>query len=76
MFGLYPTSMIVKEFDEKTNVVVMETWSGISYTYEDKSGEYWLKGDICSCIMYDNETEEILDDVILKTRYTGWIDLD
>lgn len=76
---IYPQTYIVTDVDYTTDIVEITTATG--YTYEFTGAEDWAEGELCSCIMYNSGTEDITDDVILATRYSGtgemleaWVD--
>lgn len=71
--GIYSTTTMVTNVDYDTDIVTIQTFSGIEYQFE--GCEDWYEGDICTVTMYDNGTPDtIYDDEILQTRYSGWID--
>lgn len=70
--GVYSTTTMVTNVDYDADVVTIQTFSGIEYQFE--GCEDWYEGDICTVTMYDNGTDEVYDDEILQTRYSGWID--
>ena len=72
-FGLYSQTYVVINVDEQADVVQMVDGNGELWEFEGI--EDWREGDFCSCIMYDNHTPIIYDDVILTTRYSGYADL-
>lgn len=53
----------------ENDIVTLEDNNG--FTWEFEGAEDWIVGDICTCIMNDNGTEKIFDDVIVQTRYDG-----
>lgn len=67
--SLYPRTMYVDQINLKTNTVTLI--DTIGFTWDFKSVEDWAEGDICSCIMYNNGTVNITDDIIVSTRYNG-----
>lgn len=67
----YPQTFIVSEIDEEADLIYLETFSGMVYTWEGV--EDWMIGDIGAAIMDDNGTETITDDLIQQLRYTGYI---
>lgn len=71
--GLYSQTYVVTNVDYTTDVVQMVDGNGNVWEFEGT--EDWIEGDFCSCIMYDNETPEIYDDIILTTRYSGYAGL-
>ena len=70
--GFYPTTMVVVNVDYETDLVTIATFSGMEYQFE--GCEDWFEGDVCSVLMCDNGTEKIFDDVIVSTRYSGWVE--
>lgn len=66
---VYPRTMIVTEFDEETDMVILTDFVGYEWVFYGI--EDWAIGDVCSCIMDDNGTESIGDDRIIETRYNG-----
>ncbi len=67
----YPQTFIVSEIDEEADLVYLETFSGMVYTWEGV--EDWQVSDIAAAIMNDNGTETITDDIIKQLKYTGYI---
>ena len=67
---IYPTTMVVTDVNYSTDVVTIETATG--FTYEFEGTEDYTEGDLVSCIMYNNKTKDITDDVILTVRYSGF----
>lgn len=71
--GLYARSTVVVKLDYENDVVVVEDFNG--NLWEFTGCEDWIVGDICSMVMYDNDTPQtIYDDEIVDVRYDGWID--
>lgn len=69
--NLYSISTIVDEVDYSNDVVVVVDNNGEAWEF---SGcEDWLVGDVCVLTMFDNNTDLIFDDVILKTTYNGYV---
>lgn len=69
----YPTSMIVTEVDYKNDIVTITDFEDRAYQFY--GCEDWYEGDICAVIMSDNGTPEtVYDDVILQTRYCGYVE--
>lgn len=66
---IYPRTMVVTEINEEADVVTLT--DAVGFEWEFYGVEDWAIGDICSCIMNDNGTENIEDDEIVKTRYNG-----
>lgn len=62
---LYPLTTTVTEIENDT--VTVEDSNGNLWSFND--AEDWEVGDGCALIMHDNSTSEIVDDVIISTRY-------
>ena len=69
---IYPRTMIVDEINAETNTVILV--DSVGYEWEFEGVEDWEVGDICSCIMNTNGTENIGDDIIVDTKYNGRIE--
>lgn len=68
----YPQTFIVSDIDTEADIIYLETFSGMVYTW--KGVEDWQIKDIAAATMNDNGTETITDDTIKQLVYTGWID--
>lgn len=66
----YPTTGIVTEIYYDTDQVVIMDFNGFLYTFYGV--EDWMIGDVCSCIMDDNGTPDVKDDIIVQTKYSGY----
>lgn len=66
---IYPRTMMVNEINIETNTVVLT--DSVGYEWKFEGVEDWEVGDICSCIMNSNGTENIEDDIIVNTKYNG-----
>lgn len=64
----YPATMIVQSIEN--DVVTIEDSEG--FLWQFIGAEDWNVGDICSVMMYDNGTPEILDDEIVKNYNSGF----
>lgn len=71
---IYATCGVVTETDTVNDVVTIEDYNGNLFQFEGV--EDYEEGDIVSCIMYNNNTEDITDDVIISCRYSGRIKED
>lgn len=69
---IYPRTMVVSETNVETDTVVLTDNTG--NVWEFYGVEDWQVGDICSCIMDTNGTQNIEDDIIVDTRYNGQIE--
>ena len=72
--GLYPQTFIVTdvtpEAPTETQLVTIKTVTGFVYQFESDAGD-WMPGDLCACIMDDNGTPEIIDDMVIDANYSG-----
>ena len=66
---VYPRTTVVAEINAETDTVVLT--DSVGYVWEFYGVEDWQVGDICSCIMDTNGTENITDDIIVDARYNG-----
>lgn len=67
---LYPITAVITSVDTETNIVTMETATG--HIYEFYGCEDYEVSDLVSCIMNDNRTENVSDDIIIDVRYSGF----
>lgn len=68
---IYPTSAIVTEVTD--DFVTITDFEGRMWQFYDDC-EDWMAGDICAVIMDNNGTNEtVYDDIVLKTRYCGYV---
>lgn len=70
---IYSNTMCVVEVDYQADEVTIADFNGAEFKFTE-CGD-WLEGDLCSVTMCDNGTDEIYDDIILDTRYSGWTEL-
>ena len=68
---LYPNCGVVVEVDNVQDLVTFEDFTGNLWTFHGV--EDWYVDDICACIMNDNGTSIIYDDIIVSVRYCGWV---
>lgn len=71
IFGLYPSTFIVRdvvETENETYLLYLEDSNSEIWIYESEDGDT-EPGDWYSAIMYNNGTDEIYDDAILKLHY-------
>lgn len=66
---LYPDTMIITSINEEEDLVTMECANGNQF--QMYGVEDYFVGDLVSCIMYNNGTELVYDDVILDAEYVG-----
>ena len=67
--GVYPETCIVTEVNRNNDLVTIATCAGYEYQFE--GCEDYEVNDLVSCIMCNNHTEDITDDVIIAQRYCG-----
>lgn len=67
--NLYATTTVVTNIEQDT--VYCEDFNGEVWTFT--GAESWAIGDYCSMIMDNNGTQDIYDDKIISTRYSGWL---
>lgn len=68
---LYALAGRVVGFDYASDEVFFVDGAGIIWSFFGI--EDWAIGDIVACVVSDNNTEEIYDDIILSVRYNGLI---
>ena len=68
----YPLTALVVDVSQATDKVTVKDVNGNLWQFD--GAEDWLVGDIVSCIVDNNRTEEIADDKIVKVRYNGTIE--
>ena len=66
--SVYPASAVVTSIKDDT--VSFETATG--HVYEMTGAEDWATGDIAALIMFNSGTPRVMDDIILKARYSGF----
>lgn len=65
---------IVTTVDEGTHLITVECGNGNIFSFYDTI-ESWEVGDLCSMIMYNKGTEIVADDIVVSSRYGGYVDL-
>ena len=70
-YELYPNCGVVVEVDNVQDLVTFKDFTGNLWTFHGV--EDWYVDDICACIMNDNGTSIIYDDIIVSVRYCGWV---
>lgn len=68
----YPKMGYVTYVDEIADVILIEDPAGYRWIWD--GAEDWIEGDICSMIMYDNNTLNIKDDKIVSIKHDGWVE--
>lgn len=67
--AIYTREMTVTEINVAEDVVVLVDTEGHEWAFYGV--ENWLVGDMCTCTMDNNGTENITDDAIIFTTYNG-----
>lgn len=70
--SIYSMTTVVCEVDYDNDIVV--TMDFIGNTWEFEGCDDWFEGDICAMTMCDNGTDIVYDDIILSTKYCGWVE--
>lgn len=70
---IYPQTFIITDINEKTDIVTISTCTGIEYQFTGIND--YINGDFVSCVMYNNFSENINDDIILSHKYSGYMEL-
>lgn len=68
---IYPATMEVVHIDNESDEVYLMTYTG--FVYVMTGTEDWMEGDIASLLMFSNGTSTIQDDVIISSRFSGWV---
>ena len=68
----YAMTTVVVSLNYDTDTVEVEDFNGNVWAFN--GCEDWQLFDVCTLEMDDNNTANIYDDVILSTRYNGWLD--
>ena len=68
--NLYGKTAMVYELDRTMDIVYVVDCNGEAWTFE--GCEDYELGDYVSMIMYDNGTQSIYDDIIMKVQYSGY----
>lgn len=68
--NMYAKTAMVYELDRTCDIVYVVDSNGEAWTFE--GCEDYELGDYVSMIMYDNGTQSIYDDIILKVQYSGY----
>lgn len=66
---IYTREMTVTEINVTEDVVILVDTEGHEWAFYGV--ENWLVGDMCTCTMDNNGTENITDDAIVFTAYNG-----
>ena len=71
---VYSLSTIVTDLDRERDIVTVEELDG-SNVWTFYGVEDWELNDICSLTMFNNNTPEIYDDIIIGTTYGGNLEM-
>lgn len=70
---IYAQTMAVVEVTDE--YVLCVDFNGNEWAFENSAGD-WFVGDIASCVMSNNGTDFIYDDIVLSASYDGWVQGD
>ena len=70
--NIYADCGLIMKKPSKKGRVVITMQNGNQFAFTDKD-EDWMVGDLVAVVFDDNGTEKVYDDIILSTRYCGWI---
>ncbi len=68
--NFYPVTAMVTQVED--NLITVACQNGNIFKF-DNTREDWFVGDICSMIMNNNGTENVKDDIVVDTRYSGYV---
>ena len=71
---VYSLSTVVTDLDRERDIVTVEELDG-SNVWTFYGVEDWEINDICSLTMFNNNTPEIYDDIIIGTTYGGNLEM-
>ena len=72
---LYPECGVIMQAPDD-NVITFTCQNGNMFSFYCEC-DNWQPGDLVTCIMYDNNTETVQDDIIINhPRYSGYINGD
>lgn len=69
--GIYSNTFMVVDVQPHEaggQEIIIEDYNGYQYSFISNECD-WNAGDLCSCIVYDNGTEYVEDDMILSAEY-------
>lgn len=69
---LYGKTTIVTQIDYTNDIVYCDDFNGFTWSFFGT--EDWNIDDIATFVMYDNNTADIHDDIIIKVTYNGYIE--
>ena len=65
---------MITDINAESGLITATCANGNMFSFYDTE-ETWICGDLCSLIMYDRGTPSVLDDVVVKARYGGFVEL-
>ena len=65
--GFYPNLTKIIDIDRSAHIVLCVDFNGNLWEFEEDDD--WQIGDYCNLLMHDCGTEEITDDIIVRTYY-------
>lgn len=63
----YANLTTVVNVDRTNHIVTCEDYNGNLWEFEED--DEWYEGDLCNLVMFDCETAEVTDDVIVRATY-------
>lgn len=67
---IYPETAVLTSINSAAEEITVTCANGNRFAVRTAS-EDWCIGDLCSLLVYDNNTETVEDDKILQIRYSG-----
>ena len=67
---IYPEAAVLTSINSAAEEITVTCVNGNRFAVRTAS-EDWCIGDLCSLLVYDNNTETVEDDKILQIRYSG-----
>ena len=72
--NIYPETAMITNIDAENNLITVTCGNGNMFSFYSES-EDWICGDLCSLIMYNNRTVIVDDDKVIKSKYSGYLEL-
>lgn len=69
----YPAAGYVTELNEEESIITVTLMNGNQFQFYGE-GEDWVLGDLCAMIMDSKGTKYVKDDVVIATRYCGYLE--
>ena len=71
--NLYAQTGIITEINRKSDFVTVTVANGNKFSFYGASD--YQKGDFCSMVMDSCGTEYVYDDIVIDTKYDGYLEL-